>query len=101
AKLYARTVNEALNTYSYPASLAGLNYRLAATDQGLEVAVGGYYDKLPVLLQRIFDEMGSIEISEEEFSRYRSSLQRALENNLKARPFQRTMAEMKNWLIDP
>ena len=101
AKLYARTVNEALNTYSYPASLAGLNYRLAATDQGLEVAVGGYYDKLPVLLERIFDEMGSVNITEDEFSRYRASLQRALENNLKARPFQRTMAEMKNWLIDP
>lgn len=101
AKLYTRAVNEALNTYSYPATLAGLNYRLTTTDKGLEVALGGYYDKLPVLLERIFETMQNVEISDDEFERYKASLQRGLENNLKARPFQRTMAELKNFLIDP
>jgi insulysin len=101
AKLYTRAVNEALNTYSYPATLAGLNYRLSATEKGLEVAVGGYYDKLPVLLERVFETMQNVEVSDDEFSRYKASLQRNLENNLKARPFQRTVAELKNFLIDP
>jgi len=42
-----------------------------------------------------------MEISDDEFDRYQASLRRALENNLKARPYQRTLAELKNWLIDP
>lgn len=101
ARLYARTVTEALNTYSYPASLAGLNYRLSATSDGLEIAVGGYFDKLPVLLEQIFTEMKNMDISGEEFNRYQASLTRALENNLKARPYQRTLADLKNWIIEP
>jgi secreted Zn-dependent insulinase-like peptidase len=101
ARLYARTVTEALNTYSYPASLAGLNYRLSATSDGLEIAVGGYFDKLPVLLEQIFTEMKNMDISDEEFNRYQASLIRALENNLKARPYQRTLADLKNWIIEP
>ncbi|MAX86842.1 MULTISPECIES: insulinase family protein [Thalassolituus] len=101
ARLYARTVTEALNTYSYPASLAGLNYRLSATSEGLEIAVSGYFDKLPVLLEQIFTEMKNMNISNEQFERYQASLIRALENNLKARPYQRTLADLKNWLIEP
>lgn len=101
AKLYTRAVNEALNTYSYPATLAGLNYHLSSTEKGIEVSVGGYYDKLPVLLERVFETMQNVEITEDEFTRYKASLQRALENNLKARPYQRTMAELKHFLIDP
>ncbi len=101
ANLYTRAVNEALNTYSYPATLAGLSYRLVATDRGLEIAVGGYQDKLPELLGRVLAAMKSTEITEAEFARYKASLQRSLENNLKAKPFQRTVAELKNWIIDP
>ncbi len=101
ARLYARTVTEALNPYSSPASLAGLNYRLSATSDGLEIAVGGYFDKLPVLLEQIFTEMKNMNISGEEFNRYQASLIRALENNLKARPYQRTLADLKNWIIEP
>ena len=101
ARLYARSINEALNTYSYPASLAGLNYRLAATSEGLEIAVSGYFDKLPVLLEQVFSEMKNMDVSSDEFGRYQASLKRSLENNLKARPYQRTLAELKNWLIDP
>lgn len=101
AKLYTRAVNEALNTYSYPASLAGLSYRLVPTDRGLEVAVGGYQDKLPELLSRVLKAMNSAQLTDAEFNRYKASLQRALENNLKAKPYQRTVAELKNWIIDP
>lgn len=101
AKLYTRTVNESLNTYSYPAYLAGLSYRLSPTANGIEVAVGGYYDKLPELLERIYADMTQFSISDDEFTRYSASLKRALENNLKAKPFQRTLADMKNWIIDP
>lgn len=96
ASLYTRAVNEALNSYSYPAYLAGLKYNLRATDQGLEIQLGGYQDKLPELLESVLGEMQQLNVSPEEFERYQASLKRSLENSLKGRPFRRTIAELKD-----
>ncbi|MCD8522070.1 MAG: insulinase family protein [Saccharospirillaceae bacterium] len=101
AQLYSRTVNEALNTYSYPAYLAGLTYSLNASGRGLELSLGGYQHKLPELLKRVLSEMDSFTLSEEDFGRYQASLQRTLENQLKNKPFERELAVLKNWLYDP
>lgn len=101
AHLYARSVNEALNTFTYPAHLAGLNYHLSANELGLQIMVGGYYDKQPVLLDRILNEMHAITVTEQQFQRYRASLQRQLENQLKNKPFERTLSELRQWLYRP
>lgn len=101
AQLYARSVNEALNTFSYPASLAGLNYRLTATNRGLDLALGGYQDKLPVLLEQILQEMHNVSLDAEQFERYRASLQRSLENQLKNKPYERALTELNLWLYEP
>lgn len=101
AQLYVRAVNETLNTYSYPASVAGLNYHLKATQQGLELTLGGYQHKLPVLLQRILEQMQSLTLSEEEFGRYQASLTRMLENQLKNKPYERALLELRYWLFEP
>ncbi|WP_420590231.1 insulinase family protein [Bacterioplanoides sp.] len=101
ARLYSRTVNEALNTYSYPAYLAGLSYNLSTTGQGLLLHIGGYQDKLPELLSRILKEMQTVELDEDAFTRYKNSLQRGLENQLKGKPYQRTLEELKHWLYEP
>ncbi len=101
ARLYARAVNENLNTYSYPAQLAGLGYSLSVSEQGLEIRVAGFQDKLPELLRRVLATMDSFSVSDDAFSRYRESLRRELENASKAKPFQRVMAEMNRWLSVP
>ncbi|MFC3679523.1 insulinase family protein [Bacterioplanoides pacificum] len=101
ARLYTRTVNEALNTYSYPAHVAGLSYNLSVTGEGVLLHIGGYQDKMPALLQRVLQEMQQIELSEDAFKRYKNSLQRGLENQLKGKPYQRTMEELKHWLFEP
>lgn len=101
AQLYSRTVNEALSTYSYPASLAGLDYGLNASARGLELMIEGYQHKLPVLLERILQQMQDIDLSEEHFALYQASLQRMLENQLKNKPYERSLAELRQWLYDP
>lgn len=101
ARLYAHSVNEALNTYSYPAHIAGLSYNLTASENGLEIALSGYQQKLPVLLEQILKEMKTPALSAEQFERYRAKLQRGLENQLKNKPFERAFAELKTWLLDP
>ncbi|MAR01517.1 MAG: hypothetical protein CMI00_13390 [Oceanospirillaceae bacterium] len=101
ARLYVRAVNENLNTYSYPAQLAGLGYSLSVNEQGLEIRVAGFQDKLPELLRRVLNTMHSFEVSDDAFVRYRESLRRELQNAAKARPYQRVMAEMNRWLTYP
>lgn len=101
AQIYGRTVNEALNTYSYPAYMAGLSYNLIATGRGLEITAGGYQHKMPELLERILKELDSISLSEEAFERYKASLQRTLENQLKNKPYERELSVLKQWLQEP
>lgn len=101
AHLYARSINEALNTYTYPAHLAGLNYHLSANELGLQIMISGYYDKQTELLDRILTDMSAMAITEAQFQRYRASLQRQLENQLKNKPFERTLSELRQWLYRP
>jgi secreted Zn-dependent insulinase-like peptidase len=101
ASLYARSVSEALNTYSYPAHLAGLSYNLSANDQGLRLIIGGYSDKQPVLLEQVLKTMTTLAVDEQQFDRYKASLQRSLQNRLKNKPYERTLAELQQWLYRP
>ena len=101
SQLYVRAIKEALNTYSYPASLAGLNYNLTASGRGIELALGGYQHKLPVLLDRILEQMQHLDLSDAEFNRYQASLERKLKNQLKNKPYERTLAELRQWLFVP
>lgn len=101
AQLYTRAVNEALNTYSYPAHLAGLSYGLSANTRGLQLMLSGYQDKLPELLKRVLEGMQQVNISDDQFQRYQASLQRNLENQLKAKPYERGIAELKRQIYSP
>lgn len=101
ARLYVRAVNENLNTFSYPAQVAGLGYSLSVSEQGLEVRVSGYQDKLPELLHRVLDTMSDPTLTDDDFGRYRESLRRELLNAEKARPYQRVMGLMNQWLTEP
>lgn len=101
AQLYVRAVNENLSTYSYPAYIAGLGYSLNVTPQGLQLSVSGYQDKLPELLERLLAAMKKPILTADEFGRYKASLKRTLENQLKSKPYERSIAELKQWLYQP
>jgi insulysin len=104
AQLFSHSVNELISSYTYPAYVAGLNYQLHASGRGLELSLSGYHDKLHILLEKIVDTMASLtaeNISEEEFKRYQAQLKRRLENQLKAKPYERTISELRRWLRNP
>ena len=101
AQLFSHSVNELISSYTYPAYIAGLNYQLHASGRGLELSMSGYHDKLHVLLEKIVETMSSLNednISEVEFDRYKAQLKRRLENQLKAKPYERTISELRRWL---
>ncbi|CEM19450.1 unnamed protein product [Vitrella brassicaformis CCMP3155] len=55
--LWTEAVYEALNEYAYEASMAGLNYSLKQNGTGVQLDIGGFNDKLPVLLKAISEKM--------------------------------------------
>lgn len=96
--LYGRLVTDELNTYAYPARLAGLSYSLRGDRSGLSLSLGGFDDKLEVLLDVVLDTMVEIEPRPERFEHFRSELIRELRNELQRRPYERTMAELRRLL---
>jgi insulysin len=104
AQLFSHTVNELISSYTYPAHVAGLNYQLHASGRGLELSMSGYHDKLHILLEKIVETMAFLtteNVSEKEFERYQAQLKRRLENQLKAKPYERTLSELRRWLRNP
>ena len=104
AQLFSHSVNELISSYTYPAYIAGLNYQLQASGRGLSLSMAGYHDKLHVLLEEIIATMSSLSsdnVSEKEFQQYKAQLKRRLENQLKAKPYERTISELRRWLRKP
>lgn len=87
AKLYCELVRDALVEYSYDAELAGLDYNLSASIFGLDVSVGGYNDKMSVLLEKVLVSMRDLEVNPERFKIIKERLTRAYRNAEYQQPF--------------
>ncbi|MGV6807635.1 MAG: insulinase family protein [bacterium] len=55
--LYLAMVTEQLNSETYPAFLAGLGFTLSPSREGIEFAVTGFSDKLPLLVDRVIEAL--------------------------------------------
>lgn len=103
--LFARLVSDELNTFAYPARLAGLSYNLRGDHSGLFLSLGGYDDKLEVLLDMVLDTMSNLDLTSERrgerFEHFRRELIRELGNEMQRRPYERTMAELRHLLESP
>ncbi len=80
ARLYTDIVRDALEEYSYDAELAGLDYSVSSHSTGIEIAVSGYNDKLPVLLEKVLITMRDLEVKPDRFEIIKERLLRGLKN---------------------
>jgi len=71
--IYIESVEEALNSFTYRAYLAGLSYSIKRTNSGIMIAIEGYSEKAHILLQEIFAQLHPV-LSEDKFSIYKRSL---------------------------
>jgi hypothetical protein len=90
-RLYTDLLKDSLNEYSYDAEVAGLHYNIENQLEGmlvsvqpihaimqpsctdlsaihLQLGIGGYNDKLPVLLERVVSKMKDFEVDIERFN---------------------------------
>ena len=61
-------VDDALSEITYDADVSGLGYSLSCHDEGLSVSVGGYNDKLAVLLRIVLDKLRTLGVDPERLS---------------------------------
>lgn len=93
-------IKKQLNSYAYPAHLAGLNYSVYATERGMSISVSGYDQKQSVLLDRIIAALNTPEITENRFNILKARFQQKLINAQRQQPFHQVLAELKRSLIE-
>ncbi|MDF1582581.1 MAG: insulinase family protein [Methyloprofundus sp.] len=100
SSLLASIITKQLNSYAYPASLAGLQYSIYATERGLSISLSGYDQKQPILLERIIAALKKPEITEKRFTILKNRFQQSLSNAQKQQPFQQILADIKRTLVE-
>ena len=93
ARLVCRLVNDALTEFSYDAELAGLEYNLTNTTQGLYLAFGGYNEKMAVLIKAVLEKLVDFTIDDERFAHVHDVVARKYANFKLDQPYQHAMYE--------
>ncbi|KAL8936946.1 MAG: hypothetical protein Q9211_003934 [Gyalolechia sp. 1 TL-2023] len=97
SNLYCELVKDALVEYSYDAELAGLEYQLASYSAGIDVEVGGYSDKMAVLLEKVIVSMRDLEVKPDRFQIVKERVLRGLKNWDFQQPY-RQVSDLTRWL---
>ena len=93
-------INKQLNSYAYPANLAGLNYSIYTTERGLTISLSGYSQKQAVLLERIIAALKKPEMQQQRFDILKNKFQQDLHNAKKQQPFHQVLGELKRSLVE-
>ncbi|XP_006644800.2 insulin-degrading enzyme-like 1, peroxisomal [Oryza brachyantha] len=65
--LFVDLLEDYLNAYAYDARIAGLFYSIDRTSAGFQVSVGGYNDKMRILLDAIMKHISNFEVKPNRF----------------------------------
>lgn len=103
-RLFCECVKDSLSEYAYDADLSGLTYNISGTALGIDVNIGGYSDKLPVLLEKVIRSMKELKINPERFNIIKERLSRAYKNWDYQQPYYqvghyvRWLTQEKSWI---
>ncbi|KAI8388880.1 Metalloenzyme, LuxS/M16 peptidase-like protein [Radiomyces spectabilis] len=90
-RLYTDLLKDSLNEYAYDAEVAGLCYNIENQLEGMLLAVGGYSDKLSVLLEKVVQKMRNFEVDPERFKLLKDQLRRSYKNFALEPPYQHAL----------
>ncbi len=79
-RIFCDLVKDSLSEYAYDADLSGLVYNTSGTVLGIDVNLGGYNDKLPVLLEKVIRSMKELKVNPERFKIIKERLSRGYKN---------------------
>jgi len=92
AKLYVAYLLDQLNDQLYPAYMAGLSYSVSASEKGLLVVVGGYFDKQEILLQKILLALKNPQWHADRFALIKQQVIREKNNSKRDYPFRQVIS---------
>ncbi|EPS39814.1 hypothetical protein H072_6386 [Dactylellina haptotyla CBS 200.50] len=104
ARFFCELVKDSLHEYYYDAELAGLEYSLSPNMLGFDLEIGGYNDKMIVLLTKVLEAMKDLKPKEGRFEVIKERLVRAYRNWELGTPYQmvpeftRHLLAEKKWL---
>ena len=98
SQLFKSLVEDSLMEYAYDAEVAGLEYAISLQDQGFDVTVSGYNDKMAVLLEKVLVSMRDLEIKDDRFDIVKERLVRSFRNFDYHEPF-RQISTFSRWLV--
>jgi secreted Zn-dependent insulinase-like peptidase len=99
AQLYVNLLQDAVNEFTYPALLAGLNFSIYTHSRGISLKVSGYNDKQLILLERIVDSIQGAQLDNQRFDNIRADLVRGLENVKTTRAFRQVVGDTRQLMM--
>ncbi|KAF7727647.1 Insulinase (Peptidase M16) [Apophysomyces ossiformis] len=90
-RLYTDLLKDSLNEYAYDAEVAGLCYNIENQLEGMLLAIGGYNDKLAVLLEKVVQKMRDFQVDPERFKLLKDQLRRSYKNFSLEPPYQHAL----------
>lgn len=100
-QLFVRLVRRRLDAASYPAHLAGLNYRIYRPQRGVSLQISGYADQQPVLLAAVLEALFAPRFDAGEFARAVAALRRDWRNTALDPPATQAARAVYRLLADP
>lgn len=100
-RLYLRLVEEQLGTFTYPAYLAGLDFRLYRHIRGFTLRISGYDPKQPLLLERMVETLREPDIDPAVFERLKADVRRGLDSARLDPPYRQALSEVTDLLLMP
>lgn len=98
ATLFCELVKDSLSEYSYDADISGLSYTLANVKYGIVINLGGYSDKLAVLMRTVVERIRDFTVSKARFDIIKERLTRTYKNWFYSQPCSQANVEAR-WLI--
>ena len=86
-QIYLQLVDDSLNEYTYDAEIAGLQYALGRHQNGIDVSVSGYNDKMAVLTEKVLVTMRNLNVKDDRFKIVKERLARRLRNSEYSEPY--------------
>ncbi|XOZ33878.1 insulinase family protein [Halomonadaceae bacterium KBTZ08] len=99
-RLLAETVKDELNALTYPAKVAGLNYRVYSHLRGITVRISGYSDKLPRLMGDVLEQLRHPDLKTEHVRTRLQQLRDDLANAAERRPYEIASSRIQEALLD-
>jgi len=96
--LFVKYALDALNTYTYPASVAGLDFSISRTNEGLFISIEGYSDKANVLFLDLLKNLKHLRLQEKKFKTFKDALSRGYQNASLDKPLSQAYEVLKSIL---